>query len=371
MHSRIIHMSLCFCLFNAGTRSWYTHVWLVTPVVSWHPTTDYHNALKKYGYNPKPIVTGPISNGTGSVVANPTRLDREYRAPVIVGKNTLLLNFDTTHDELWVFTKGTEGLGAHNVYDTRTGNQLTGYTWSLNYGDGGNVRGLVYKDKVEVGGAVVFGQTVEAAQYASPSVTYNMEGDGALGLALSSNNQIHPIPQNNFFENVKGSLKEPLFAVSLKHHRPGEIDFTSVNTDRGLWQFMTDEYCVRDCGDFARGMGFSAVLDSAISLIIVNHEVVTNYYSFIPDAHFSGAVGGIVFPCNIDPPDLIIKIGNYAATVSGEYIKYAELGDGYCFGGIQSDNGYGINILGSIFFKGSYIVFANDKKPLLGFAAQA
>uniref|UniRef100_A0A093UKD8 Aspartic protease pep1 n=1 Tax=Talaromyces marneffei PM1 TaxID=1077442 RepID=A0A093UKD8_TALMA len=353
---------------------------------SWHPTTDYHNALRKYGQNPNPIVTGPISNGTGTVVTRPTKYDREYLVSVKVGKDTLLLDFDTTLSDLWVFARETEGRGAHNYYDTSSGKVLSGYTWSLTYGDGGNVRGKVFKDIVEIGGVVADEQAVEAAESASTSITYNLESDGVVGLAFPTINQIKPIPQKPFFENVKPSLREPVLAAALKYQNPGtfefgfinpgrylgEIAFTSVNTHRGLWEFTTDGYCVKECSDeFPTGEPFNAVLDSAISLLILNHKIVTDFYTYVPSAHYSPEVGGIIFKCDVEVPDLIINIGDYAAAVSGKHIKYANMGDGNCFGGIQSDNGYGVNILGNIFFKNSYIVFVNDKRPMLGFAAQS
>lgn len=65
-------------------------------------------------------------------------------------------------------------------------------------------------------------------------------------------------------------------------------------------------------------------------------------------------------------------IGGYNAVVPGKYINYApvETGSSTCFGGIQSNSGLGLSILGDVFLKSQYVVF-DSEGPQLGFAAQA
>jgi hypothetical protein len=58
--------------------------------------------------------------------------------------------------------------------------------------------------------------------------------------------------------------------------------------------------------------------------------------------------------------------------VPGRFINYAPIGDGTCFGGIQTDDGIGFSIFGDIFLKSKYVVFeSSGSSPRLGFAQQA
>jgi hypothetical protein len=76
----------------------------------------------------------------------------------------------------------------HNLYNpalSNTAQELTGYTWSITYGDGGAASGnLVYTDIVDIGGFTVAGQAVELAQQVTNDFVYN-QLDGVLGLAFS------------------------------------------------------------------------------------------------------------------------------------------------------------------------------------------
>jgi aspergillopepsin I len=117
-----------------------------------------------------------------------------------------------------------------------TGTQMQGYTWAIRYGDGTGASGVVFSDRVGVGNVVAAGQAVEAATQISAQF-YQQHSDGLLGLGFGKTNTIKPTKQKTFFENIKGSLKQPLFTVSLKKNAPGTYNFGFIDEKK---------YTVRD-----------------------------------------------------------------------------------------------------------------------------
>lgn len=109
-----------------------------------------------------------------------------------------------------------------------------------------------------VGGVSYASQAVESAEKVSSEFTEDTASDGLLGLAFSSINTVQPTPQNTFFDNVKSSLSQPLFAAALKHNAPGVYDFgftdsskytgsityTDVDNSQGFWGFTVDSYSI-------------------------------------------------------------------------------------------------------------------------------
>lgn len=100
--------------------------------------------------------------------------------------------------------------------------------------------------------------------------------------------------------------------------------------------------------------------------------MLTAYYNDVPGAHLSTAKAnpGWVFPCNAALPDLSLNIGNDVVTVAGEFINYYTNTDGSCFGGIQSNSGFGFTLLGDVFLKNQFVVW-DFGTPQIGFSCQA
>lgn len=160
----------------------------------------------------------------------------------------------------WVFSgelPASEQSG-HSIYKPSNGTKLSGATWSISYGDQSSASGDVYKDTVIVGGVKASGQAVEAAKQISQQFVQDKNNDGLLGLAFSSINTVKPQAQKTFFDTVKSQLDKPLFAVTLKHNKPGSYDFgyidkskytgqlayTDVDSSQGFWMFTADSYKV-------------------------------------------------------------------------------------------------------------------------------
>lgn len=284
----------------------------------------------------------------------------------------------------WVFSTelpASEQSG-HSVYNpSATGKELSGYTWSISYGDGSSASGNVFTDSVTVGGVTAHGQAVEAAQQISAQFQQDTNNDGLLGLAFSSINTVQPQSQTTFFDTVKSSLAQPLFAVALKHQQPGVYDFgfidsskytgsltyTGVDNSQGFWSFNVDSYTAGS----QSGNGFSGIADTGTTLLLLDDSVVSQYYSQVSGAQQDSNAGGYVFDCSTNLPDFSVSISGYTATVPGSLINYGPSGDGStCLGGIQSNSGIGFSIFGDIFLKSQYVVF-DSNGPQLGFAPQA
>jgi Eukaryotic aspartyl protease len=148
----------------------------------------------------------------------------------------------------------------HTVYDSSkssTYKVISGATWDISYADGSGASGIVGTETVKIGDASVTSQAVELATSASSSFV-DSNNDGLLGLAFSSLNTVSPNPQKTFYDNIKSSLADPVFAVDLKHGSPGSYDFgfidsskysgsityVTVDTSQGFWEFTASGYAI-------------------------------------------------------------------------------------------------------------------------------
>jgi aspergillopepsin I len=323
---------------------------------------------------------------SGSVPATPNdEYDSAYLSPVTVGSTTVHLDFDTGSSDLWVFSslQASAQLSGHDYYKADASKVKSGYTWKISYGDGSGASGKVYADKVTVGGVTATTQAVEAATSVSATFSQDTDTDGLLGLAMSSINTVQPQQQKTFFDTVKSQLAQPLFAVTLKYHAAGTYDFgyidkskytgsiTYVNADdsQGFWGFSASAYSV---GTTTTQKTVSGILDTGTTLIYTDTAIVRAYYAKVSGAKNDSTQGGYIFPCTASLPDFSITVGGVKQTVPGKYVNYAPIGDGTCFGGIQTDDGIGFSIFGDIFLKSKYIVHEmGSSGPRLGFAQQA
>ncbi|CAI7600128.1 unnamed protein product [Penicillium glandicola] len=348
---------------------------------------SYARTLQKFKATvPERVAAAAIS---GTVVATPSdSSDDEYDCPVTVGSSTLALDFDTGSSDLWVFSNklsSSESAG-HAVYTPSSSAELlSGYTWDISYGDGSSAEGIVYADKVTVGGATYTSQAVEAATGVSSEFVSDTSNDGLLGLGFSSINTVEPTAQKTFFDNIKSSLASPLFAVELKHNAAGSYDFgfldsskytgsiTYVDADssQGYWGFTASGYGVGD--SVTTTTSWSAIADTGTTLLYLPTSIVKAYYAKVSGSSDSSSVGGWIFPCSATLPDLTLEIGSHTATIPASYLNYGEVSStdtSDCFGGVQDDSDIGLSIFGDVFLKTQYVVF-DASGPQLGFATQA
>ncbi|KAI0505372.1 secreted aspartic proteinase precursor [Xylaria bambusicola] len=326
----------------------------------------------------------------GSVATDPQQYDSEWLTPVQIGTpaQTLNLDFDSGSSDLWVFSTDTSsryvnGQTQYSPSKSSSSSKLQNARWSISYGDGSSSSGIVYTDVVNIGGLSVSKQAVESAQTVSTSFTQESDLDGLLGLSFSSLNTVTPTQQKTWFDNIKGSLDSPVFAVDFKAGGvPGSYDFgyidsskytgsiayTSVSTRQGFWEFTSTGYAVGS-GSF-KSTSIDGIADTGTTLLYVPSSVVSAYYSQVSGAKNDRSAGGYTFPCSASLPDFTFGIGSARIVIPGEYINYAPYTGNTCFGGIQSSSGIGINIFGDVALKAAYVVF-DSNGPRLGWASKS
>jgi len=126
-------------------------------------------------------------------------------------------------------------------------------------------------------------------------------------------------------------------------------------------------------------------VDTGATLLLLPWEVVTNYYSEIPDAMYDKEFGGYTMPCGSSPPNLWIGTSGYqvnkdgtlntgtAISVPGNFMIrhfYDSSGVRKCFGGLQPNTGFEVALYGDIFLKAAFVVFDGGNLRL-GFAAKS
>ncbi|KAG9568584.1 aspartic endopeptidase Pep1, partial [Aureobasidium melanogenum] len=354
------------------------------------PAQKLLNVYAKYakaGASAPTIVRKAAASATasGSVANKPEPSDTMYLCPVTVGGKTLNLDFDTGSSDLWVYSnlQPSAQRSGHDYYTANSANLMSGQSWNIVYGDGSGASGKVYADKVVVGSVTATSQAVEAATSVSSGLTSHTDSDGILGLAMSSLNTVSPNKQTTFFDTVRPHLAKQVFTADLKKGAPGSygfgyidstkytgsITYVNLNSNNGFWQFNAGGYAIGTSAKVSKT--YSCVADTGTTLMLLPSDVVSAYYAQVNGATYSSYEGAWIFPCNAAMPAFNAVIGGNKFAVPGSYINFANLGNNWCYGGMQNDTGIGFCILGDIFIKSQFVVFSQmSSTPQLGFAAK-
>lgn len=307
---------------------------MVLPVAS----TASSTAVEDVTSNTAPGQTGEVSN-------TPTLSDAEYLSPISIGGQTLMVDFDTGSSDLWVFNSmlpsaDTHGHTLYNPTKSSTYRPSKGQTYSISYGDGSKSAGVVGTDTVNIGGASVTSQAVELPTSVSGTFVTDTSSNGLVGLAMSNLNTVQPTRQKTFFENVSGSLAQPVFTANLKHATAGYYEFGQIDStmftgnlaytpidNGGFWQFPSNSFSVGNGQVQQNTEGNPAIADTGTSLLLVDDSVMQGYYSQVSGASYDQAQQGVTFPCDAALPDLTIALGaNYMGTIPGSLMTFAQVG---------------------------------------------
>jgi hypothetical protein len=279
---------------------------------------------------------------TGTVVTTPESGDVEYLSPVVIGGQTINMDFDSGSSDLWVFNTGlaAKSSAGHTLFDTTKSTSfktLTGATYSISYGDGSGSAGIVGTDTVAIGGVSVTSQAVELPTAVSGSFITDTQSNGLVGLAYSKLNTVKPTQQKTFFDNASKNLALPVFTADLRPGAPGAYEFgaidttkfngtmqwAAVNTTQGFWQFSTSSFTV-DGGAAQTTPGGQAIADTGTTLMLASAAMINAYYSKVQGAVNNATVGGVTFPCSATLPDMTFDVGgSFQATVKGKDINFA------------------------------------------------
>ncbi|KAK5078354.1 hypothetical protein LTR64_003235 [Lithohypha guttulata] len=366
--------------------------------------SSLHKRELKFGFGDLTIVpTGDVAkkissavagstSGTenGETTATGTQNDAQFLSPVTIGGQELIVNFDSGSADTWVFNTGLPARSqqGHTVFDpskSSTFKLLEGETFNISYGDGSTASGPVGTDSFDVGGSTVDVQAIGVPNIVSQSFVTDSASNGLVGLAFSKLNTVSPTAQKTFFDNVIAELSQPVFTAQLRGDAAGSYEFGHIDTSsftgelnvipidssRGFWEFDSTSAIVNNKA--VQIQGGKAIADTGTSLMLVTDDLLTAYWNEVEGATLNQQVGGVIFPCNAQLPDLQVAIGNKMATVAGANFNFAAIGtdttsgEDFCFGGMQSSGGIPFSIYGDVFFKSNFVVF-EATTPSLGFA---
>ncbi|EZF12053.1 hypothetical protein H113_07031 [Trichophyton rubrum MR1459] len=385
--------------------------------------TDLQRAYAKYGiptthemegYQPQPISKFPGNSKAtagsgkegvesqgekGEVVNNPTNHDIQFLSPVTIGGQPFIMNFDTGSSDTWVMnTQMTdeEAKKNHHLYDpskSKTASKLIDQTFDIKYGDKTHASGPVYSDVMDIGGATVLNQAIGLPSKVAASLAEDKTSDGLVGLAMTKLNTIRPVKQKTFFENLAEDLDEPVFTAQLRHGKMGSYEFGAIDkskyhgdlikvpviNENGFWEIPCSLYSVGQLDKIQtiqNGTG-TAILDTGTTLLVLDQEIVKAYYAQVPGARYDPTrFAGWVYPCNSPMPSLFLAVGkDHMAIIPSSLLTFQSYGPGpdgveTCYGGLQSNNAGGIQILGDVFFKALFVVF-DQRGPSISLAPHA
>ncbi|KAA8648248.1 hypothetical protein EYZ11_006736 [Aspergillus tanneri] len=351
----------------------------------------------------KPLSTKPASANklvsepekSGSVSAVSVAGDVAFVSPVTVGGQKLVLNLDTGSADFWLMNsripKGAirDRTRLFHPENSSTFEDMPDASFDVSYGDSSYAFGRVGTDTVNMGGAIVKKQAIGLPDQVSDSLIGETYDDGLVGLSFSSINTVRPQRQKTFFENVAKDLDVPVFTTALKSSGVGEYEFgaidhskytgdisnVTVDPSRGFWEFEAAHFAVGNGTVRSTKTKPTAIADTGTSLMLLDQEVVDAYYKQVPGAVFARGASGYIHPCKADMPNLSIAVGpKHLATVPGHFLSFSVVGtnittgEKVCYGGVQSNQGGRMQILGDVFLKAFFVIF-DLRGPSLGIAS--
>ncbi|KAL4919565.1 aspartic peptidase domain-containing protein [Aspergillus aurantiobrunneus] len=333
---------------------------------------------------------------TGAVSAASVQGDASFVSPIVIGGQELVVTFDTGSSDVWVVNTrlpvaSTAGHTAYDPSKSTTFKEMEGSSFNITYGDDSYAFGGVGTETIDVGGVTVTGQAVGIPTEVAPSLLEDSHSNGLVGLGFSSLNTVQPQQQKSFFETIAEVLDEPVLGASIISDGVGEYEFgtidrtkftgnlvnASVDASGGFWKFESAFYRVGDGDIQNHDKATSTIADTGTSLMLLDQIVVDSYYEKVHGAQFAASASGYIYPCSAELPNLSIAVGpGHLATVPGSLINFSEVGtntttgEAVCYGGIQSNQGLDMQILGDTFLKAFYVVF-DLRGPSIGVGVPA
>ncbi|KAJ5279135.1 aspergillopepsin A-like aspartic endopeptidase [Penicillium angulare] len=332
------------------------------------------------------------SDQEGTVTATSVEGGSEFVSPVVIGGQNITLDFDTGSADMWVMNTllSSSATKGHETYDPEKSStfQYVNGEFDISYGDSSSAAGYLGQDTVNIGGAIVKNQVFGLPVEVSSEFIEDTSSNGLVGLSFSSLNSFEPGPQKTFFDNIAAELEEPVFTARLRSDGVGEYGFgkidhslytgimanISIDSSAGFWQFDSTQYAVGSGATREITNVTAAIADTGTTLLLLSPDVVEVYYEAVKGSSYSSSVGGYIYPCSVDLPNLTLGMGSsFKAVVPGSVLEYAEVGtnktsgETMCYGGVQSCSGSDFQIFGDMFLRSYYVVF--DKRgPSLGVA---
>ncbi|KAF2155449.1 acid protease [Myriangium duriaei CBS 260.36] len=319
-----------------------------------------------------------------------------YILPITIGNQTFHLGVDTGKSDLIVYSifepANARENPSHTYYSPGpAAKQLKGLTWNFTETATSSIAGVVYSDKVTLGGVTVTKQAVEAATaVVNWSSVDPFPIDGDIGLGFKKGSSIRPKAKRpaTLWENLGPSLKLPLFTTRLLKNKPGTFDFgfidktkfqgaisyVNVNADgikNGAWQFDAGAAAIGSSKHSSTKLG-NTLVDSGNYQILIPEAIVTQYFANVSHAVLDPNYGWTV-PCKATLPQLHLQVGANTISVGSDKLVLFPVSATSCLSGLQSRESMGLdfNVFGEPFLRKAFVVFDSRKAtPRLGFAQQ-
>lgn len=262
---------------------------------------------------------------------------------------------------------------------------MKGSSWEISYGDNSHASGAVGTDKVSLGGLTIDSQGIELAEDLSDQFLQS-PGDGLLGLAFGTINTVQPTPVKTPVDNLVAQGKIPtssqVFTAKLGSWRDANepdkglgfytfgyidqdtvsasnqaISYTPISSANGFWQFPSTKTTVN--GKAVASSRNTAIADTGTTLALVSDAVCKAVYGAIPGAKYDYRNQGWLYPekTTVDKlPIVTVAVGQYQVIIQKEDLGFANVGNGFIYGGIQSRGTLPFDILGDTFLKNVYAV---------------
>ena len=289
------------------------------------------------------------------------------------------VDFDTGSSDFWVFNTFLPPelrAGHQYVYNSTqspTYRNKSSLTWAIEYGDESMAEGVVGQDVVKVGDLKITDQSIELATNVSQEFVDDTPNDGLIGMGFANVNDVRPVRQRTLFENMIPLLRKPVFVANLVEDGSGTFDFgfvnqslvpkgevlttVPVNPTYGFWMFNSSVYGIGGNVTNRGTRASPAIADSGTSLLLLDIEVAEAFWKQVPSSIYVINAGGWVFRCDEQLPDISIAIGNVGPKggktnkgvmihVPGWMLTFSRVGTEYCYGAVQSNNGYGLQVFG-------------------------
>ncbi|KAH8879262.1 microbial aspartic proteinase [Thozetella sp. PMI_491] len=346
-----------------------------------------YNAPVPEGLRKAVEVSSNSKRDQGSITATPSDFGNEYVAPVSIGTppQRLNLNFDTGSSDFWVFSSemSWEYRTFQKLYtpnQSSTSKALAGLKWNITYGDGSFCNGIVYQDIVHFGALSIPDSVVQCALQVSRDFVGDTAVHGLAGLAFHKLNTITPKGQTTgFLDSLKATLSAPVFTVDIKNNAAGtynfgfinqslytgNISYSPVDTSLTYWNFTASGYAVGN-GPFTP-LNISGAADTGTTLMYLPQSIVKDYYSKIATATRASS-GSWYADCAATFPSFTFSVGTTKITIPSKYMNQGVGRNDLCMGGLQSSDGFGINIFGDLAIKSAFVVFNAASPPSVGWA---
>jgi aspergillopepsin I len=274
---------------------------------------------------------------------------------------------------------------SHTVYNplNSTTAEPAGQVFEITYGTG-VASGIVFLDTVTVGGIQVQAQNVEAAivtdqVFLNPA---NSFCDGIFGLWNLGNTTVSPggnamVLQDLMFGDASPEQKVFTALLTRPNENNGFYTFGSIDQDAlsnqsinfvdvipsgnltgPFWTVPAFEFFVN--GQLLPNPGEFAIIDTGTTLVLVEDEILPPIYEPL-GGFFDNTTGLWLFPANFsqaDIPEVILPVGKYNLTIDPADIVFDTVDiPGFVIGGIQSNDGIGITILGDVWLRNAYAIF--------------